>query len=144
MSTITNNYVRTVDLKWSVWSMDKAYWEEYSPGTWDWMREWFDASLDDGNPESAGLSEGPRIVHTAPRKEIEFGTVEILPGEAHIHFYTEYDEGIRKEAPHIFDTIEAETFDELMHLIDHRALDLLNEMRDKRRKPRCDKRMPQA
>jgi hypothetical protein len=117
-------YERTVDLKWSVWSRDKTVWDERAPGVWEWMREWFEASTDDGNPESAGLSGLPRKVSTAPRKEIRFGDVEISPGQAQVHFWAEWDSG------RIFSVeavIETETFEELMHQIDHLEVDLMRD-----------------
>ena len=113
-----DNYKAVVDLKWSLWSKDKAYWEDHAPGVWDWMEAWFNASTDPGNPEEPELSDAPRIVHTAPWKEIRFGTVEIMPGEAKIHFWAEYDDDAQEEAPHFFETVEAETFAELMQKID--------------------------
>lgn len=121
------DYSRTVDLKWSLWSRDKATWDEHSPGTWGWMREWFNASSDDGNPESPGLSDAPRIVETAPRKEIRFGKVAISPGSALVHFYAKWDNGreFHVGQEHAGELIEAETFEELMHLIDHREVDLM-------------------
>ena len=111
-------YDKHVDLKWSLWSKDKSYWEEYAPGAWDWMRQWFDASIDDGNPESAGLNDRPRIIHTAPRKEIRFGNVEFQPGQAKVTFWAEYDDDVHEEPPYFCETIEAETFEEAMALID--------------------------
>lgn len=115
---IRDNYTASVDLKWSLWSKDKSYWEAHAPGLWDWMREWFEASTDDGNPESAGLSDAPRVIHTAPWKEIRFGTVEFQPGEAKVHFWSEFDDDCEQEAPDYRETIEAETFEELMAKID--------------------------
>jgi hypothetical protein len=115
---IVDNYTARVDLKWSLWSMDKNYWEQYAPGVWDWAREWFEASTDDGNPESAGLSDAPRVIHTAPWKEIRFGTVEFQPGSAKVHFWAEFDDDCDATPPNITITIEAETFDELMARID--------------------------
>lgn len=118
------DYERTVDLKWSLWSRDKETWEEYAPGILDWMRKWFEASTDEGNPESAGLSDSPRKVGTAPRKEIRFGDVEIEPEKAHVHFWAEWDSGRQF---HIQETVEAETFQELMHKIDHLEVDLMRD-----------------
>lgn len=113
--TIRDNYIAEVDLKWSLWSKERTYWEEQAPGVWDWMREWFDANTDPGNPEAPELSDAPRVVHTAPRKEIRFGEVEFQPGQAKVHFWSEFDDG---DSEHITEIIEAETFEELMTAID--------------------------
>ena len=119
-------YERNVNLKWSLWSTSKGYWEERAPGVWDWMREWFDASLDDGNPESAGTADYPRILRTEPHKEIRYGTVEIQPGEAKVHFWALWDNG---RTFHINEVIEAETFEELVHQIEHCEVQLIRECR---------------
>lgn len=124
---LADHETRTVDLKWSLWSLDKETWEERSPGTWDWMRDWFEASGDPGNPEMPELTDSPRVVSTAPRKEIRVGEVAIYSGYAIVRFSAEWDNGRTFQAN---GHVEAETFTELMHLIDHLELDLIREQHE--------------
>jgi hypothetical protein len=51
-----------VDLKWSLWSQDVEYWRERAPEVIKMMETMLNNTL---------------IIHTAPRKEIRFGTVTI-------------------------------------------------------------------
>lgn len=94
-----------VDLKWSLWSEDRGYWEEFAPGTWAQM-------------EAAFLGSGPPVVvHTAPRKEIRYGSVTIAKGKAFGHFCHEWD-----ELPELADTLGAvcnEAFNETIPFSSH-------------------------
>ena len=47
-------------------------------------------------------------------KETRFGAVEIMPGEARVHFCSEYDDDEPEPAQHLFETVVAETFTELL------------------------------
>lgn len=116
-----------VDLKWSVWSMDETEWEERAPGAWEQMREYFDASTDPGNPEQSELVGHPLVVNSGPRKEIRWGTVEISPGRATVKMWAEWDNGTQFL---LEEQIEAETFEELMHLIDHCEIELIRVNQD--------------
>lgn len=52
-----------VDLKWSLWSKDKDFWDERAPGAWD---------------ELANLApQCGVVIKTAPKKEIRYGTVTV-------------------------------------------------------------------
>jgi hypothetical protein len=123
-TTIADNYTANVNLKWSLWSVNKGYWEEYAPGVWEWMREWYDANTDPGNPEAAELSDAPRVVNTAPKKEIRQGVVTIYPGRMTVDFWGEDDNG---GSDHFTADIEAETFAEAMHQVDHIELGLIRD-----------------
>lgn len=69
-----------VDLKWGLWSPDKSIWEERAPGVWKKL-------------ERAFKGTGPAVtVHTAPRKEIRYGTVEVWKGHATVRFGSIWDE----------------------------------------------------
>lgn len=117
---------RTVDLKWSLWSMHKAHWEDRAPGVWDWMKS-RDDYAGEGLDPTRTYPAPPAIVNTAPWKEIRYGRVEFFgEGSAEVHFYTEDDDDDGTPGTHIGPTtVEAESFEELMHLIDHREIDLL-------------------
>ena len=127
------DYERSVDLKWSLWLRDKDDWECYAPGLWDWMRHWYEASTDDGNHESAGLVDAPRVLHTAPRKEIRFGEVKVSPGRMDVHFWAEWDNGRQF---HCWATVEEETFEAAMHEVDHCEVEVIRACGDDR-KLRC-------
>ena len=134
--TPNTNYEKQVDLKWSIWSMNRPHWEDRVPGTWDWMKEWFDASGDTGNPEDQPLRDSPRVVTSSPKKEIRWGKVSISPGRMEVEFRVERDNG---KVFLVSDVIEADTFEEAMHLVDHREIDLMRDSKDygKRAKCRC-------
>ena len=72
---------RTVDLKWSLWSQDKYFWEERAPGVW-------------GKLEKLQVGESVTIT-TVPRKEIRYGRVTITRTEdgydADVHFQAVWD-----------------------------------------------------
>ena len=72
---------RSVDLKWSLWSQDKDFWEEQAPGVW-------------GKLEKLRAGESATIA-TAPRKEIRYGRVTITRTEAgydaDVHFQAVWD-----------------------------------------------------
>ena len=71
---------RSVDLKWGLWSSDKATWEQFAPGAWEEMRAAFNGT-------------GPAIeIVTAPRKEIRCGRVVISKGQASGRFTCEWDD----------------------------------------------------
>jgi len=62
-ATVEQVETREVDLKWSLWSRDKEFWEARAPGVWDTLE---------------GLTPGSALeIRTAPRKEIRFGSVKI-------------------------------------------------------------------
>lgn len=70
----------TVDLRWSLWSTNKDEWvDENDKNIYSNMKNAFE----DLGPEC--------IIHTAPYKEIRFGTVRIIKGSAHVYFYTVWD-----------------------------------------------------
>lgn len=133
----------TVDLKWALWSQDADYWEDRAPGMWKRMKEAF-------NGENF-----PAKFCTAPKKEIRYGNVIIGNGVAtgtfralwdeprdlanhlgvDVEYYWAYeffletlpmleggDVGVEKEF-----SVEAETFEELMELIDDVESDLIEE-----------------
>lgn len=89
MNNTENQY--NVDLKWCLWSAKESWWNEYQnydsdaklpkdQSLWDAMQSAFDGTT-------------PAItIHTAPNKEIRYGTVVISKGAAYYHFYTEWDE----------------------------------------------------
>lgn len=99
---------KNVDLKWSLWSKDRDYWEDYVPGVWDQIGK---------------LPVGQTIeINTAPKKEIRFGHVQITRSEpkkwvAWGKFKTEWDEiddladslGVDVEEPY-----DREAFSELL------------------------------
>jgi hypothetical protein len=72
---------RSVDLKWSLWSQDKDFWEEKAPGVW-------------GQLEKLRAGESITIT-TEPRKEIRYGRVTIERTEAgydaDVHFQAVWD-----------------------------------------------------
>jgi hypothetical protein len=47
-------------------------------------------------------------------KEIRFGAVEIMTGEAGVHFCSEYDDDEPEPAQLLFETVVGETFTELL------------------------------
>lgn len=69
----------SVDLKWSCWSEDKGIWDEYAPSVYQQMEAAFKGET------------GPITVHTAPRKEIRYGSVTISKGNAEGCFSTGWD-----------------------------------------------------
>jgi hypothetical protein len=69
-----------VDLKWSLWSAECVTWEDYGYGEALRLME-----------EALGGGE-PVTIHTAPRKEIRYGSVEVGEKIAFIQFRTEWDE----------------------------------------------------
>lgn len=71
--------MEAVDLKWSLWTADRGIWDEYAPGAWSEMRKAFFGKSDEVT------------VHTAPRKEIRYGTVEVREGEAFVSFRAIWD-----------------------------------------------------
>lgn len=86
---MTDTETLSVDLKWSLWSADWMTWNEKTgqpdleaePGyMWKRMEQAFDGSA------------RPVRVHTAPRKEIRFGTVYITQGQAEVDFEAVWDE----------------------------------------------------
>lgn len=106
MNSIKNEF--SVDLKWSLWSIEKSYWNEYqsynSENTpedlclWDIMEQAF-----------LGKSD-PVTIYTAPWKEIRYGTVIISEGKANVTFYTEWDdicEQIPEDIAHDYDKCES-------------------------------------
>lgn len=52
----------SIDLKWALWSADEGIWEQYAPEALKHLHMMSDNSL---------------ILHSAPRKEIRYGTVTI-------------------------------------------------------------------
>jgi hypothetical protein len=92
----------TVDLKWSCWSEDRGYWDEYAPGVWDRMERAFKGEA------------GPVVVGTGPRKEIRYGSVLIEKGEASGWFATEWD-----EVHELADTLGTECDDAFCEMIPH-------------------------
>lgn len=86
----------SVDLKWSLWTIDRSEWESYhAANIYDRM-------------EKAFLGAGPVVVvKTAPRKEIRCGEVIISKGKADGWFATEWD--------------EPETLADTLHLIDDKG-----------------------
>lgn len=100
----------SIDLKWSLWSTQRTYFDEYAPGVWDTMRAAFDGT-------------GTEVlVNTAPRKEIRYGSVLVQPGQMHVHFWAEWDNG---QTFHVDDTVGGGTFEMAMHAADHREVDLI-------------------
>jgi hypothetical protein len=99
---------KPVDLKWSLWSKERDYWDDYAPGVWD---------------EIANLPVGHTIeISTAPRKEIRFGHVQITRESARKwiawgKFKTEWDdleslaEDLGVEVEHSYDR---EAFSEVL------------------------------
>lgn len=83
--------VFAVDLKWSLWTTNERIWRDRAPDAWMPLR----AGIEDGCLEESG---DRLVIHTAPRKEIRFGTVELwFDGEhnrlkATINFSAEWDE----------------------------------------------------
>jgi len=69
-----------VDLKWSAWSCDQGYWDEYAPGAWQRMKDAWEGKA------------GPVLVCTAPRKEDRFAKVEIGCRKVSGLFYSNWDE----------------------------------------------------
>lgn len=73
---------RAVDLKWSLWSQDKDFWEEKAPGVW-------------GRLEKLRVGESVTIT-TEPHKEIRYGRVTIERTEegydADVHFQAVWDD----------------------------------------------------
>ena len=102
--------ILAVDLKWSLWSLERDVWNERAPGAWERMEEAF--------------TTGPPVkVETAPGKEIRFGYALISPGSFRLDFYTEWDNG---RQIHITDASGCpRDFAQLMHWIDHCEVDLL-------------------
>ena len=86
-----------VDLKWSLWSAAEEYWEEYAPEALAHLREGFAGAFEDG---------GTIVIHTAPRKEIKYGTVTIDPcaGFVTVAFRSEFDEG--EVPPAVYESAE--------------------------------------
>lgn len=76
MKTQTHKF--DIDLRWSLWSRHPEEFDRY-PEALQAMRNAF---------------EGKRgvIIHTAPRKEIRYGTVTIAEKSAHVDFFFEWDE----------------------------------------------------
>ncbi len=78
-----------VDLKWSLWSARVGCWEEYAPETLALLR----AGIEGGHMLEDGWN---CVIHTAPRKEIRCGTVEIYARDGRIFadvlFGCEWDE----------------------------------------------------
>ena len=101
---------KSVDLKWSLWSRDKGVWDERAPGVWELMHDAF-------------FGHGNVSIETAPRKEIRFGIVLIRKGAADVEFEAEWDH--RKFVVH--EVIWANLFEDLMHHIDHREVDLMRD-----------------
>ena len=70
----------SVDLKWSLWSQDQSVWNEYAPRVWKQMQDAFLGKT------------GPLKISTAPRKEIQFGSVTVFKGGAKGVLTTEWDD----------------------------------------------------
>lgn len=89
----------SVDLKWSLWCRHEEDIEEYAPGLPARMRAAFSG---DGPP---------LLIHTAPRKEIRFGSVRISKGGAEVEFSFEWDEP-HELAASVDDHLDEEMSDE--------------------------------
>jgi len=69
-----------IDLKWSLWCRHEDDIEERAPGLVVRMRAAFSGDAP------------PLLIHTAPRKEIRFGSVHVSKGGAEVEFSFEWDE----------------------------------------------------
>lgn len=75
-----------VDLKWALWSADVDYWREHAPQTTEHLIAAFNGAFDEFGDTL--------VIHTAPRKEIRFGTVTIDPKAnlVVVEFRAEFDD----------------------------------------------------
>lgn len=69
-----------IDLKYSLWTVDASTWNKLAPGMIEKIKTaWKGESV-------------PIMIHTAPKKEVRYGTLTISKGRAIGHFRTEWDE----------------------------------------------------
>lgn len=68
-----------IDFKWSLWMSDMSVW---------------DAETREASKLAFAGEGAPVIIHTAPRKEIRYGTVVISQGKANVEFYAVWDSPI--------------------------------------------------
>lgn len=87
-----------VDLKWSLWSVAEEYWEEYAPEALAHLRAGFAGAFEEHGDTL--------VLHTAPRKEIRYGTVTLDPraDTVRVTFRAEFDEG--EEPPAVWESAE--------------------------------------
>lgn len=70
----------SVDLKWGLWSRDFSTWDDQAPGV---LIDLFDA-----------LIRGETVtIRTAPRKEIRFGSVDIVPDGTRLRAHGSFSAG---------------------------------------------------